>query len=616
MHFRVVMPKEIGDYAIIGDCETAALVGREGSIDWLCWPRFDSEACFAALVGDDHNGRWRIGPRGETKLTRRYRRDSLILETRFETAEHAATLIDFMPFRQDDQSSIVRIVVGERGKLHMRMDLNLRFDYGRLIPWVSRSAPDTMQFVCGPHAATLRSGVEMGCAHDGCHADFDVASGERKAFVLQYRRSHRPAAQKSDPERDLEATEVTWRDWAARCSYDGPYRDAVMRSLLTIKALTSRATGGIVAAPTTSLPEKMGGQRNWDYRISWLRDATFTLLALLHSGYSEEASAWRDWLLRAIAGMPRAVQPVYGVASEHRLPEWEVEWLSGFRDSRPVRAGNAAYQQFQLDIYGEVLDALHQAREQGIPPADWAWELQRELIEEIERIWREPDAGIWEARHDREHFTHSRVMAWAAVDRAVRAAEKYELDWPLARWRKLRDEIHKDVLANGYDEKLGGFTRSYESREADAANLLLPIVGFLPADHPRMKATMALTERQLMEDGFVLRYDTDETEDGLPQGEGAFLACSFWYVDNLVMQGRKDEARAMFERLLSVRNDVGLLSEEYDASKGELLGNFPQALSHLALVNSAHNLVQSDGPAHARSGGNPKARQEKCANAD
>ena len=610
------MSKQIGDYALIGDCETAALVGRDGSIDWLCWPRFDSEACFAALLGDERNGRWRIGARGDARVTRQYRRNTLILQTRFETDDGAATLIDFMPVREDEHSAIVRIVVGESGRLPMRMDLGLRFDYGRLIPWASKSGPDTMQFVCGPHAATLRADLATTCARGSCHADFDIAAGERKAFVLQYRRSHRQAPAARDAEQDLSATEQFWRDWTARCTYDGPYKDAVMRSLLTIKALTSRETGGIVAAPTTSLPEKMGGQRNWDYRISWLRDATFTLLALLHSGYHEEAGQWRDWLLRAIAGMPRAVQPVYGVASEHRLPEWEVEWFAGFRGSQPVRVGNAAYQQFQLDIYGEVMDALHQARDQGIPPEDWAWELQRELIEEVEHIWREPDAGIWEARHDREHFTHSRAMAWVAVDRAVRAAENYDLDWPLDRWRKLRDEIHQDVLANGYDEKLGGFTRSYESREADGANLLLPIVGFLPADHPKMKATMALTERRLMEDGFVLRYDTKETEDGLPQGEGAFLACGFWYVDNLVMQGRKNEARAMFERLLSVCNDVGLLSEEYDANKGELLGNFPQALSHLALVNSAHNLAQRDGPAHARSGGNKKARQQAPADAD
>ena len=610
------MSKQIGDYALIGDCETAALVGRDGSIDWLCWPIFSSEACFAALLGDADNGRWRIAPCGEARVTRQYRRDTLILETRFETGGGAVTVIDFMPGRHDEHSSIARMVIGERGCVPMRMDLNLRFDYGRLVPWASNSDAHTMQFVCGPHAATLHIGAETTCEQGRCRADFEVAAGERKSFVLQYRRSHRDAPPALDVEKELAATEKAWRGWAAQCTYDGPYQDAVRRSLLTIKALTSRQTGGIVAAATTSLPEKIGGQRNWDYRICWLRDATFTLLALLHSGYRQEASAWRDWLLRAVAGMPRAVQPLYGVASEHRLSEWEVDWLAGFHGSQPVRAGNAAYKQFQLDIYGEVLDALHQAREQGIPPEDWTWELQRELIEQVERIWLEPDAGIWEARHGREHFTHSRVMAWVAVDRAVHAAENYDLDWPLARWRKLRDEIAQDVTDNGYDKGLGGFVRSYETRAPDGANLLLPIVGFLPADHPMMQNTLVLTERKLMEEGFVLRYDTKQAKDGLPQGEGAFLACSFWYVDNLVMADRMQEAREMFERLLAVCNDVGLLSEEYDANNGSLLGNFPQALSHLALVNSAHNLEQGASPADARSGGNRKAREKQPAGAD
>ncbi len=602
------MLRKIRDYALIGDCETTALVGCGGSIDWLCWPRFDSEACLAALLGDVDNGRWQIRPPGDANVTRQYRQGTLILETRFETADGAAAVIDFMPVRQDEHSSIVRIVVGERGRVPLRMDLNLRFDYGRLIPWTSKSGDYTMQFICGPHAATLYAGAKSTCSRGHCAADFDLAAGERKVFVLQYCRSHRRPPPLFDAERALVATERAWRDWTAQCTYDGPYREAVQRSLITIKALTSRETGGIVAAATTSLPEKIGGNRNWDYRISWLRDATFTLLALLHSGYQQEASAWRDWLLRAIAGMQQEVQPVYGVQSEHRLPEWTIDWLRGFRNSGPVRAGNAAYQQFQLDIYGEVLDALHQAREQGIPAKDWTWELQRELVEQVERVWREPDAGIWEARHGREHFTHSRVMAWVAVDRAVRAAESYTLDWPLDRWRKLRDEIGKDVLDNGYDQNLGGFVRSYETREPDGANLLLPIVGFLPADDPMMKNTLALTERKLMDQGFVRRYDTERTKDGMPQGEATFLACSFWYVDNLAMLGRMDEAREMFERLLATCNDVGLLSEEYDVGTGELLGNFPQALSHLALVNSAHNLEQGASPAHARSGGAKKTR--------
>ena len=597
------MTRKIGDYALIGDCETAALVGNGGSIDWLCWPRFDSEACLAALLGDEGNGRWQIAPSGETKVTRRYRRNTLVLETRFESADGAVALIDFMPVRDDEHSSVVRIVAGECGRMRLRMDLDLRFDYGRLVPWTSKSDDYTMQFICGPHAATLHAGAKATCSHGQCGADFDIDAGERKAFVLQYRRSHREAPPLFDAEKALAETETFWRDWASRCTYDGPYREAVQRSLITIKALTSRETGGIVAAATTSLPERIGGKRNWDYRISWLRDATFTLLAFLHSGYRQEACEWRDWLLRAIAGMQREVQPVYGVQSEHRLPEWTIGWLTGFRESRPVRAGNAAYQQFQLDIYGEVLDALHQAREQGIPAKDWAWELQRELVEQVERVWCEPDAGIWEARHGREHFTHSRVMAWVAIDRAVRAGENYDLEWPLERWRTLRDAIRKDVLDNGYDRELDGFVRSYETREPDGANLLLPIVGFLPADDAMIRSTLTLTERKLMDQGFVLRYDTEQAEDGLPQGEGAFLACSFWYVDNLAMQGRTQEARAMFERLLTVCNDVGLLSEEYDMRSGELLGNFPQVLSHLALINSAHNLEQGVSPARMRSGG-------------
>ncbi len=566
-------------------------------------PGSNSEACLAALLGDEGNGRWQIAASGDAKVTRRYRGNTLVLETRFETADGAVTLIDFMPVRDDEHSSIVRIVAGERGRVRLRMDLDLRFDYGRLVPWTSKSSDCTVQFICGPHAATLHAGARPTFSHGRCSADFDIVACERKAFVLQYRRSHREAPPPFDAEKALAETEAFWRDWASRCTYDGPYREAVQRSLITIKALTSRETGGIVAAATTSLPEKVGGTRNWDYRISWLRDATFTLLAFLHSGYRQEASDWRDWLLRAVAGMQREVQPVYGVQSEHRLPEWTVGWLAGFRGSLPVRVGNAAYRQFQLDIYGEVLDALHQAREQGIPAKEWAWELQRELVEQVERVWREPDAGIWEARHDSEHFTHSRVMAWVAVDRAVRAAEKYELGWPLERWRKLREEIAQDVRAHGYDEVAGGFVRSYETRQPDGANLLLPIVGFLRADDAMMKGTMALTERKLMERGFVRRYDTGQSEDGVSGGEGVFLACSFWYVDNLVMQGRVEEARAMFERLLGVCNDVGLLSEEYDVGNGELLGNFPQVLSHLAMVNSAHNLEQGASPARMRSGG-------------
>ncbi|HEU5019319.1 MAG TPA: glycoside hydrolase family 15 protein [Pseudolabrys sp.] len=611
------MTRKINDYALIGDCETAALVSRDGSIDWLCWPIFSGEACFAALLGDKQNGRWRIAPRDVARATRSYRDRTAILETRFETADGAVTLIDFMPRRQEEASSIVRIVEGERGRVAMRMELDLRFDYGRLIPWASKSGAGKLEFICGPHAATLHAGAEPSCDEPPCSAEFEVSAGERVPFVLQYRRSHLKSPRALNVERELKNTEKAWRAWASQCTYDGPYKAQVVRSLITIKALTSHTTGGIVAAATTSLPEEIGGKRNWDYRISWLRDATFTLLALLHSGYHEEASAWRDWLLRAVAGMARQVQPVYGVASEHRLPEWEIEWLSGFRDSRPVRAGNIAYKQLQIDVYGEVLDAMHQCREYGIPPEDWTWRLQRELVQQVERIWQEPDCGIWESRHGREHFTQSRVMAWVAVDRAVRAAEKYKLDWPVERWRKLRETIHRDVCENGYDAKSGGFMRSYETREPDGANLLIPMVGFLRADDEKVRNNVALTERKLMQQGYVLRYDTKKSEDGLPGDEGVFLACSFWYVDNLIMQGRQREAREKFEELLGVCNDVGLLSEEYDPSNGELLGNFPQALSHLALVNSAHNLSPQAGPAHSRSGdGGAKAQQETRVDAD
>lgn len=595
------MHRNIGDYALIGDCETAALISRDGSIDWLCWPYFHSDACLAGLLGDEKNGRWRVAPRGDAQITRRYRSETAILETRFENDAGVVTLIDFMLLRGPDTSEIVRIVVGEKGRVSMEMNLNLRFDYGRLRPWTSRGEDGAIDFISGPHAAMLASEVDVPAEHARCRADFDIAAGESKSFVLQYRRSHIGRKSACDPDRALRETERAWRDWARTCTYEGPYRDAVMRSLITIKMLTSRATGGIIAAPTTGLPEKIGGKRNFDYRFCWLRDATFTLLALLESGYSQEASEWRDWLLRAVAGMPTKVQPLYGVAGEHRLPEWEIDWLSGFRNSRPVLAGNAAYRQLQIDIYGEVLDALHQSREKAIPPEDWSWRLQEELVGNVERIWQEPDAGIWEARHAREHFTHSRVMAWVAVDRAVKAAEKYELDWPVGCWRDLRGRIHHDVCENGYDEGVGGFVRSYETREPDAANLLIPIVGFLPADDRRVLNTVELIERKLIHDGFVMRYDTSRSEDGFPHGEGFFLACSFWYVDNLVMQGRNNEARVMFERLLSVCNDVGLLSEEYDPETRQLLGNFPQGLSHLTLINSAHNLERSRGLANARS---------------
>ena len=600
------MARKINDYALIGDCETAALVAADGTIDFLCWPRFHSEACLAGIIGDDDNGIWRLRPPSGWTATRRYRGDTAILETRFETESGAATVTDFMPVRSEEEgdrrSTLVRIVTGERGSVRFDMALVLRFDYGRLVPWVIEDEKNTVEFFCGPHVVSLHTSVVTTQTHARCNSEFSVSAGEQKSFVLHYRRSHRERPPQLDAKETLQETERWWRDWTKTCTYRGQAREAVLRSLITIKLMASRQTGGIVAAPTTSLPEKIGGERNWDYRFCWLRDASFTLLALLHSGFKKEAAAWRDWLLRAIAGMPREVQPFYSVAGEHRAPEWEIPWLAGFRDSRPVRAGNAAYEQFQLDVYGEIIDLLHLSREHGIPPDDWSWRLQQELVEHVERIWREADAGFWEVRHGREHFTQSRVMAWVAVDRAIRAAEKYELSWPVDRWRKLRQDIHREVCEKGYDERIGGFVRSYQTREPDAANLLIPIVGFLPANDPRVLRTVELIERKLIIDDFVMRYDTERAEDGLPVGEGVFLACSFWYADNLLMQGRSQEARRVFNHMLAVRNDVGLLSEEYDPRSGEMLGNFPQVLSHLSLINTAHNLAQGYGPAHVRAG--------------
>jgi GH15 family glucan-1,4-alpha-glucosidase len=603
LNFTQKMSCKISDYAVIGDRETAALISCIGSIDFLCWPRFHSEACFAALIGSEKNGSWQLRPRDFKKAIRQYRDNTAILQTRFESDEGVATLTDFMPLRQDkdDKSAIVRVVNGERGSLAMQMNLALRFDYGRLTPWTSKGTCDSIEFLCGPHAATLTSDVEIKHSPSECGADFRIRAGEQKSFALQYRPSYRQPVPPPNVNDELAASEKIWRDWCKQCTYRGPSRDAVLRSLIAIKIMTSRQTGGIVSAASMGLPEKLGGTRNWDYRFCWLRDATFTLLALLHSGFQEEACAWRDWLLRAIAGTPRQVQPIYGVAGEQRLPEWEIEWLGGFRNSLPVRAGNAAHQQLQIDVYGELLDAFHQSREQGIPPEDWTWRLQQELVEQLEGIWCEPDSGIWEARHGGEHFTHSRVMAWVGLDRAIRASEKYRINWPLDRWRVLKQEIHREVCLKGYDAELGGFIRSYESREPDGANLMIPLVGFLPAVDPRVLKTVELTERKLMNDGFVMRYDTERSEDGIPSGEGAFLACSFWYLDNLLLQGRRKEARRIFDRLLTVRNDVGLLSEEYDPQTGELLGNFPQVLSHVCLINSAHNLEHDFGPMHARS---------------
>jgi len=594
--------RRIADYALIGDCETAALVHRDGTIEWLCWPRFDSEACFAALLGEDHNGCWRLAAEDEeAKTSRRYRGESLILETRIETSEGIATLIDFMPMR-GEASDLVRIVTGERGKVRLRSDLRIRFDYGRLKPRWDEEAKGRTVAIAGPHAARLQSDAPLTCSNGDCASQFSVAAGERVGFVLTYFVSHENRPKPVDMAAALEETERFWAEWVGRCTYQGPWREAVIRSLITMKALIYRPSGAIAAAPTSSLPEAFGGNRNWDYRFCWLRDATFTLLALLGTGYEEEAVAWRDWLLRAVGGEPAQLQPVYGMGGEARLPEWEADWLAGFGGAKPVRFGNLAYQQRQLDIYGEVIDALYQADLHGLPASPAAWQMQLRMGEHLEKVWREPDQGFWESRDRPKHFTHSQGMIWAAFDRIIARAEKDKLDAPLERWRKLRATILEDICQNGYDQALGSFKRDFESAELDANLLLLPQIGFLPPDDPRIIGTIKSIGRRLLRGGFILRYDTHASQDGLPPGEAAFLACTLWYADALVMIGCREEAQGLFERILAVRNDVGLLSEEYDPGSGLLAGNFPQALSHLALVNTALNLARIAGPAARRSG--------------
>ena len=584
------MAARIEDYAIIGDCETAALVSRGGSIDWLCWPRFDSGACFAALLGGPEHGRWIIAPADpDARVSRRYRGDTLILETTFETADGEATLIDFMPLR-DGKSNVVRTVVGKRGRVVMKTQLIMRFDYGAVVPWVNRTEDDTLRAVAGPDLIAIRADVPLRGEGLTTVSDFEVAQGDRVSFVMTWGPSHLPPPEAIDPAEALAKTEKFWTNWARRCSYRGPWRDPVMRSLLTLKALTYAPTGGIVAAPTTSLPEQLGGIRNWDYRYCWLRDATLTLLALMDAGYFREAAAWRDWLLRAAAGSPDQVQIMYGLAGERLLREWDIPWLPGYENSKPVRCGNAAHEQLQLDVYGEVMDALHQARIGKIPEISEAWSLEKALVQQLEKIWRTPDQGIWEVRGEPKHFTHSKVMAWVAFDRVVKSAEQFGLSGPVDRWRAIRDEIHEDVCRNAFSTKHNAFVQSYGSELADASVLMIPLVGFLPPTDPRVASTVAFVEKHLLLDGFVLRYDSAETDDGLPPGEGAFVACSFWLADNYVLLGRKDDALRIFNRLLELRNDVGLLSEEYDDRVGRQVGNFPQAFSHIALLSTAFNL--------------------------
>jgi len=583
------MPLPIEDYALVGDCHTAALVGRDGSIDWLCLPRFDSGACFAALLGDARNGRWLIAPAAEvTSVRRRYRDGTLILETEFETDEGAVRIIDCMPL-SNARVDIVRIVEGVRGRVAVRMELIIRFDYGSIVPWVRR--PDhALLATAGPDTLALHTDVEHHGENEKTVAEFHVSAGERQSFTLNYHASHEATHAAIDAGQAVDATEREWRAWSDRCTYQGPWRDVVLRSLITLKALTYAPTGGIIAAPTTSLPEQPGGSRNWDYRYCWLRDATFTLNALLLAGYRDEAAAWREWLLRAVAGNPDDLQTLYGVAGERRLEEYEVGWLPGYDHAAPVHVGNAASQQFQLDVYGEVMDTLHLARAAGLEPEPHAWQIQLALLAFLASNWQQPDEGIWEVRGARRHFTHSKVMAWVAFDRAIKDTQSYGLDGPVERWREVRDAIHAEVCTKGFDTHGNSFVQSYGSPHLDASLLLIPLVGFLPPDDPRVQGTVDAIERRLVVDGLVLRYATETDVDRLPPGEGVFLPCSFWLADNLVLTGRRAEAAALFERLLGLSNDLGLLSEEYDTRARHMLGNFPQALTHMALINTAYLL--------------------------
>jgi carbohydrate kinase (thermoresistant glucokinase family) len=601
---RSDVPPDIEDYALIGDCKTAALVGRNGSIDWLCWPRFDSNAVFAALLGTSEHGRWRISPVDPTpRISRAYHDGTLVLETQFDTADGRVALIDFMPTGRAG-SSIIRLVKGLRGKVAMQLHLALRFDYGFTVPWVTRLDDESgLSAVAGPNQVVLRCSVPLEGRNFATVAEFDVAEGQCVPFVLTHAPSHLPSPPAVDWNAALHETELFWRGWSCRCSHAGPWRESVIRSLLTLKALTFAETGGIIAAPTSSLPEQLGGERNWDYRYCWLRDATFTLMALASAGYRDEAESWKQWLLRSVAGSPGQLQIMYGLSGERQLFEWEVPWLPGYQSAAPVRVGNAASAQLQLDVYGELIDAISQARAHNLGHVGSAWALQRRLVEHLEQIWEQPDDGIWEVRGGRRHFTFSKIMAWVALDRTVRDAERFKFQaLPLESWRKVRDRMHATICQRGFDSERNTFTQSFGGSELDASLLLMPLVGFLPADDPRVRGTVAAIERELMIDGFVLRYRTQAEIDGLPPGEGVFLPCSFWLANNYRLQNRDAEARALFERLLSLRNDVGLLAEEYDPRARRQVGNFPQAFSHLALVMTAMSL-HDVGPAQQRGQG-------------
>jgi len=598
------LSQRIEDYALIGDCETAALVGRNGSIDWLCWPAFDSDACFAAILGTNKNGRWLIAPSEDvTRTSRRYLGDTLILETRFETKSGTIALIDFMPPR-GKASDIVRLVRGLDGTVKMRMELVIRFGFGADIPWVRR-IDHSLMAIAGQDMTVLRTPVETRGEDLTTVSDFEVKAGETVPFVLTYGPSHLDPPKPIDPEIALGDTEQFWKDWCGHCTRDGDYRDLIMRSLITLKALTFGPTGGIVAAPTTSLPEKLGGSRNWDYRFCWLRDATFTLLALMNSGYTEEASAWHNWLLRAAAGSPANMQIMYGIWGQRRLLEWEAGWLDGYEGAKPVRVGNAAHAQLQLDVYGELIDAFHQSRMAKLKLDEETWALECAVLNHLAEVWDRPDHGIWERRGEPRHYVFSKVMTWVAFDRGIKSAETFGFKAPLLHWRTLREAIHRDVCNRGFDAEENAFVESYGTKLLDASVLLLPAVGFLPADDPRIRGTIAAVETRLMRDGFVLRHDPRELPADQPPLEGAFLACTLWLADAHVLSGDLDKAQGLLDRVAGIANDVGLLAEEYDSVARRQTGNFPQALTHIALINTAQNLSaareKSEKPAMQRS---------------
>jgi GH15 family glucan-1,4-alpha-glucosidase len=605
------MALKIEDYALIGNLQTTALVGKNGSIDWLCLPHFDSDACFASLLGNGEHGSWQVEPISTYQTERRYREDTLVLETLFHNEQGAVRLIDCM-IPEEHGADMIRIIEGVEGELELRMKLQLRFDYGSVIPWI-RYKENELLAIAGPDMVHLYSNCALSGTNESTLSQFTVRAGEKAYFVLNWHPSYEPQPPPiKDPYAAIAAVSEWWKKWSSQSIYTGKYREAVQRSLITLKALTHAPSGGIVAAPTTSLPEEIGGERNWDYRYCWIRDATFALYSLMLAGYFDEAKAWREWLLRAVAGRPSDMRIMYGITGKRRLSESVVDWLPGYEGSHPVRLGNGAYQQLQLDVYGEIMDAFHLGRRGGLGNSSAAWDLQQELVAHLEQVWKEADDGIWEVRGDRKHFTHSKIMAWVAFDRAIKGAEQFGLSGAIDRWTRVRAEIHQEVCSQGFDARLGSFVQYYGGSELDASLLMIPLVGFLPVSDPRVVSTIDMIQERLMDGGLLRRYSNHTGVDGLPGREGAFLACSFWMVDCLALLGRHDDATKLFERLLEIRNDVGLLAEQYDSIVGRQLGNFPQALSHIALINSARNLSFSGGPAEDREGAETSCKTAQC----